>query len=131
MIGLDTNILVRFFMQDDANQYNQALSVLETLSAEAPGWIGLAAIMELIWVLTSIYKTTRPDVLLILNHLLSRKEIVIEQVEVIHHAARMYRETSVGFSDCLISASAHAAGCDRTLTFDRQAAKSVGMTLVS
>lgn len=86
--------------------------------------------MELVWVLASVYHANRADALVILDHLLSRKEIVIEQTDVIRHAARIYREANVGFSDCLILASAHAAGCDQTLTFDRQAAKSAGMTMV-
>jgi len=130
MIGLDTNVLIRFFMQDDSKQYNQVVTVMNTLSADTPGWVGLAVLMELVWVLTSVYHAERADVLVVIDHLLSRKEIVIEQTDVIRHAVRIYRETNVGFSDCLIVASAHAAGCDHTLTFDRQAAKSAGMTLV-
>lgn len=130
MIGLDTNVLVRFFMRDDHKQHMRANTVMNSLSSAEPGWVGLAVLMELVWVLTSVYKVDRLSVLQILDQLLSKREIVIERAEVIRHATRIYRDTKVGFSDCLISASAQAAGCTETLTFDKDAAKAAGMTLV-
>ena len=130
MIALDTNILVRFFMQDDSRQLARVRAVMNSLSVADPAWVGLAAIQELVWVLTSTYRASRMDVLLILDHLFTMKEIVMEQTDVVRHAVRIYRETKVAFSDCLISASAHAAGCTQTLTFDRDAAKTAGMTLI-
>lgn len=130
MIGLDTNLLVRFFMQDDARQNVRVGAVMRSLSTEEPGWVGLAVVLELAWVLSGTYHISRAEFTHILNHLLSRKEILVEKVEVVHHAIRIYRATNVGFADCLISASASAAGCAKTLTFDQDAAKSAGMTLV-
>jgi len=130
MIALDTNVLVRFFMQDDAQQLARVRAVMNPLSVADPAWVGLAAIQELVWVLTSIYRANRADISLVLDRLLTMNEIVVEQTDVIRHAARLFGETKVGFSDCLISASAYAAGCTQTLTFDEQAAKKAGMTLV-
>jgi predicted nucleic-acid-binding protein len=130
MIALDTNVLVRFFMQDDPRQLARVRAVMNSLSATDPAWVGLAAIHELVWVLVSIFGASRTDINLVLERLLSMNEIVVEQTDVIRLAARLYRQTRAGFSDCLISASANAAGCTQTLTFDQQAAKTVGMTLV-
>jgi predicted nucleic-acid-binding protein len=130
VIGLDTNILVRFFMQDDHTQGTQVDVVMKSLTEAEPGWVGLAVLMELVWVLTSTYRTNRAELIRVLNHLLSRNEIVIEQAEAVRHAVRIYLDSNVGFADCLISSSARGAGCTQTLTFDQDAAKSAGMTLV-
>jgi predicted nucleic-acid-binding protein len=92
--------------------------------------VGLAVVQELVWVLTSIYKANRSDVLDFLEKLLSLNEIMVEQADVVRQATRIYGATKVSFSDCLIVASASAVGCTQTLTFDRQAAKYAGMTLV-
>jgi predicted nucleic-acid-binding protein len=104
--------------------------VLNALSATDPAWVGLAVVQELVWVLTSIYKANRADITLMLDRLLTMSEIAVEQADVVRHAFRTYRTTKVAFSDCLISASAHAAGCTQTLTFDKDAAKSAGMALI-
>jgi len=117
-------------MQDDHTQGTQVDAVMKSLTEAEPGWVGLAVLMELIWVLTSTYRTNRAELIRVLNHLLSRNEIVIEQAEAVRHAVRIYRDSNVGFADCLISSSARAAGCTQTLTFHQDAAKSAGMTLV-
>ena len=131
MIGLDTNVLLRFFIKDDPKQSAKVRAVLSALSSKDPGWVGLAVVQELVWVLTSVYQANRSDVLGFLERLLSIDEIVVEQADVVQQATRVYGATKVSFSACLIVASASAAGCIQTLTFDRQAAKSAGMTLIS
>jgi len=130
MIALDTNILVRFFMQDDLKQLARVRVVMNSLSAADPAWVGLAVVQELVWVSMKIYGANRADITLMLDRLLAMSEIVVEQADVVRHAIRIYRATKVAFSDCLISASANAAGCTKTLTFDEQAAKTAGMTLI-
>jgi len=130
MIALDTNVLVRFFMQDDPKQLARVRLVMKSLSVSNPAWVGSAVIQELVWVLTSTYEANRSDLLLCLDRLLTMREIVVEQPDVLRQAIRIYRATNAGFSDCLISTSARAAGCTQTLTFDQQAAKTAGMTLV-
>jgi predicted nucleic-acid-binding protein len=130
MIALDTNILVRLFQHDDAKQLSRALAVMNSLSEASPGWVGIVVIQELVWVLTSIYRLHRTAVLVILDQLLNMNEIIVERTEVVRHAVQIFRTTKVEFTDCLISASAHAAGCTHTLTFDQQAAKTAGMKLV-
>jgi predicted nucleic-acid-binding protein len=116
MIALDTNILVRFFIQDNLRQLARVRAIMNSLSPADPAWVGLAAIQELVWVLTSTYRADRADILLVLDRLLVMREISLEQTDVIRHAAHIYRKTKVTFSDSLISASAHAAGCTQTIT---------------
>lgn len=131
MVGIDTNILVRLFLQDHPVQCAQADRVMATLSDENAGWVSIAVIMELIWVLTRIYRFPRSGIVTVLTMLLSRDGIVVEQEAVVRLALNTYRSANIGFADCLILASAQAAGCAQTLTFDQDAAKLIGMTLVS
>jgi predicted nucleic-acid-binding protein len=131
VIGLDTNVLVRFFMQDDKSQCAQVDAIMSSLTPDEPGWIGLAVVLELVWVLTGTYRASRPDVLTVLEELLSRTEIVVEQTEIVRRAIEIFRNPRVSFADCIISASAVAVGCTQTLTFDQDAAKLAGMTLIT
>ncbi len=130
MIGLDSNVLVRLFVQDEPGQAARADLVLGSLSPDQPGWIGIAVLVETIWVLTSRYRITRDEVLSVVTNLLSRKELILEQAQIVHQAVTMYRTGKAGFADCLIACSAKAVGCHLTYTFDEDAVKSAGMTLV-
>jgi len=130
MIGLDTNILVRYFVKDDPKQTLLAVNLIYALSSPDPGWVGLATILELVWVMTSIYRVKKDRVVQILDILLASHEIVVEQNETVRDALRLYRAGNTEFPDCLIASSAKAAGCTRTLTFDRIAARDAGMQLV-
>src|SRR5690348_17516308 len=62
MIGLDTNVLVRCVMQDDPRQSQKASRLIESLTSEAPGFVPLVALIELVWVLTSCYDLTREQI---------------------------------------------------------------------
>src|ERR1700744_298511 len=124
MIGLDTNVLVRFFIQDDAAQCARVDAVMSSLSAEDQGWVSAAVLMELVWVLSRTYSLSRHEIANCFQCLLSSSEIVVEQTDMMRQAVEMYRTTSVSFADCLITASARSAGCSAILTFDVDAAKS-------
>lgn len=130
MIGLDTNVLVRYIMQDDARQSQLASRLVESLTAETPGFVPLVAVVELAWVLLSCYELNRAQFVTALEALLRTKEIVLEGAEVVWRAVRVYRDSSADFADCLVERSAAAAGCERTMTFDRGAAKNCAMTLI-
>lgn len=130
MIGLDTNVLVRYIMQDDARQSPQATRLVESLSADIPGFVPLVSVVEMQWILGSCYELDRAQLSDVLEGLLRTKEIVLERAETIWKAVRLYRSSSADFADCLIERSAAAAGCTRTMTFDRSAAKNCGMVLV-
>jgi len=129
MIGLDTNILARFFLRDDPEQSSKSIAILGSLTVAEPGWIGMATILELVWVLKS--KTVdRLGIVETVSQLLLKKEIVVEQEDVIFRAVTLFRMGKADFADCLIAASAREAGCSRILTFDRLAARDAGMQWV-
>lgn len=131
MIGLDTNVLVRYIMQDDVRQAASATRLIESLSADAPGFVPLVAVVELGWVLTSAYALDRGQLVQAFENLLRSREITIERAETVWKAIRLFRDSNADFADCLIERSAAAAGCARMMTFDRSAAKGCGMTLVT
>jgi predicted nucleic-acid-binding protein len=131
MIGLDTNILVRYITQDDPKQSSKAVRFVESLTAEAPGYVSIVAVIELVWVLGSCYAQTKEDIGEILGTLLRTKEIVVANADTVWKAVRMFNACkTTDFADCLIECLSGAAGCDYTATFDRSAAKHCGMQLV-
>ena len=130
MIGLDTNILVRYFIKDDPQQTRLAVNLIFSLSPSEPGWIGVAIFMELDWVLNNVLKVKKDRVVEIFDTLLASRELVVENMETVREALQLYRFRNTDFSDCLIAASAKAAGCSRTVTFDHRAARDAGMDLI-
>ena len=130
MIGLDANVLARYIMQDDAKQSRLASELMDSLTADAPGFIPLVSIVELVWVLSSCYGLERAQLVAALEALLRTKEVAVENAEVVWRSVRNFRDSTGGFADCLIERSAATVGCDRTMTFDKGAAKNCGMTLI-
>lgn len=131
MIGLDTNILIRYFIKDDPEQNRLAVNLIDSFTRTEPGWIGVAIFMELDWVLNRVFRLKKDRVVKIFNTLLVSREIVVENAETVREALQLYRSRNVDFSDCLIASTAKAAGCSRTLTFDRKAARDTGMELIA
>jgi predicted nucleic-acid-binding protein len=129
MSGLDTNILIRYFIKDDPEQTQVAVNLIDSLTRTEPGWIGAAIFMELDWVLNKVFKLKKDRVVKIFNTLLVSREVVVENAEAVREALQRYRSRNTDFSDCLIASSAKAAGCSRTLTFDHIAARDAGMEL--
>lgn len=131
MIGLDTNVLVRYIMQDDAKQAAKAARLMESLTVQGPGYVGMVALVEIGWVLSSAYGLTRDQLSQVIEGLLRTKELTIERAEVVLKALRLFNTSSADFADCLIAGAASAAGCERTMTFDVKASKLAGMTLIA
>ncbi len=127
MIGLDTNVLVRFIAQDDVRQSPVATALIEQLDSQTPGFVTLVSLVELVWVMQSCYSATKPEIVAILDKLLRTQELVIENAETVFKAINLFSISKADFADCLIERSANAAGCTRTVTFDACAAKSAGM----
>lgn len=130
MIGLDTNVLVRFFAQDDPSQSLKATALINALTAENPGFVAIPSVVELVWVLSRAYQADRVFTIHILEELLRAKEVVVEQAPLMWQALHLYKTSKADFADCLIERSCQAAGCDYTLTFDTTAAKTAGMRLI-
>jgi predicted nucleic-acid-binding protein len=130
MTGLDTNVLVRFLVRDDAAQYAQAERLMRSFTADDSGWIAQVVLLEVVWVLTSIYRLSRPTIAAELLQLLEIRHLALQEESVAREAIERYSRGKAGFADCLIAASARAAGCARTVTFDRVAARDAGMELI-
>jgi predicted nucleic-acid-binding protein len=130
MIGLDTNVLVRYVAQDDSRQSPKATRLIESLTVDAPGYVGLISLMELVWVLTGCYASSKKEICEVLETLLRTKEIIVAHADTVWKALRLFKESNADFADCLIERSANEAGCSFTTTFDRNAARHCGMQLI-
>ncbi|WP_105131760.1 PIN domain-containing protein [Burkholderia sp. BE12] len=131
MIGLDTNVLVRYFTQDDAVQSTKATALMDSLSAERPGYVSQVALAEVVWVLERCYGVEREQMKDIIDSMIGTKELVVEGADTVRKALRVYATSSkADFADCLIERSGHAAECEYTATFDGAAAKVAGMQLI-
>lgn len=131
MIGLDTNVLVRYIMQDDAKQSPKATRLIEGLTPEAPGFVPVVAVVELVWVLSSAYGLDRQQLSSALELLLRSKEIVLDRADLVLQAQRGFKSSGADFADCLVERMANDAGCTMTMTFDLGAVKLAGMTLIN
>jgi predicted nucleic-acid-binding protein len=131
MIGLDTNVLVRYIIQDDVKQSPLANRLIESLSAESQGFIPIVVIVELVWVLSDCYALQRDQLTEVLQRILRTRELLVERAEIVWGALRLFHGATIEFADCIIATSSSAANCERTMTFDRGAAKKAGMTLIT
>jgi predicted nucleic-acid-binding protein len=123
VIGLDTNVIVRYLAQDDVRQAAVATRFIEgSLSAEARGFISIVTLAEVVWVMASNYRATRVAVADIVEGLLTAPQLMLEKTDVIWRALRTYRDSKADFSDALISELGQDAGGSKTVTFDRSAA---------
>ena len=130
MIGLDTNVLVRYIMQDDVPQARKATRLIEGLNQSEPGFVFVVALVELTWVLSASYKLDRAQVSETLDLLLRSKEILLDRADIVLQATRRFRSGTADFADCLIDQIARSEGCSTTMTFDKLASRSAGMTLL-
>ena len=131
MIGLDTNVLVRFLVQDDPGQGALARELLARCTEEHPGFVCREVLVELVWVLERAYGFARTQVAEALDGLLAAEELVLETPEAVALAAEGYRTGGADFSDLMILAAARRAGCGTLYTFDRRAARHDGITLLA
>ena len=130
MTGLDTNVLVRYLMQDDPRQSARATRLIESLEPDEPGFVPVVVLVELVWVLTGSYSLDRTQVATVLAMLLRSKELVLDRADLVTQALKRYSTDGADFADALIERLSAAAGCATTVTFDAGAVKSAAMTLV-
>ncbi|MDN7620904.1 type II toxin-antitoxin system VapC family toxin [Burkholderia cenocepacia] len=131
MIGLDPNVLVRYFAQDDAVQSKRATALMESLLAERPGYVSQVALVEVVWVLGRCYGVEREQITDIIDSMTATKELAVEGADTVRKALRVFAASpKADFADCLIERSAHVVGCEYTATFDVAASKVAGMRLI-
>lgn len=130
MIGLDTNVLVRYLVQDDPEQARRAADVIDGLTQDQQGYVSLVTLVELYWVLRAAYAVGRAAALDTIDQLLGAAELVVDRAEVavigVHSARR-----GADFADAVIAELGRRAGCAETITFDCAAARLAGMRLVT
>ncbi|WP_378949089.1 PIN domain-containing protein [Paracoccus sp. R86501] len=130
MTGLDTNVVVRFLMQDDPAQGKAATDLIAALSEDTPGFICREVLVEIVWVLERAYGLGRDDICHALDGLLEARELTLEAADRVALAAERYRRGGPGFADQMIALAGQGAGCTRTVTFDIKAGKLPEMAMV-
>jgi len=130
VIALDTNVLVRFLVQDDADQARIAGDIFDQLTDAEPGFVSREVLIELVWVLERAYGYGRAHVAGALDGLLSSTEVRIEAGDDVGSALDLYRNDGFGFADLMIAAAARRAGAAELVTFDRKAARLPGVRLL-
>jgi predicted nucleic-acid-binding protein len=130
MIGLDTNVLVRYIAQDDPRQSAKAVQLIENECNEArPGFVTAVAIAELVWVLEECYRSAKAEIVAVLQRILRSRQLAVEGAETVWRAVRLFEASRADFADCLIDRIGAAHECEYTATFDKGAARA-GMRLV-
>ncbi|MFZ4071474.1 MAG: PIN domain-containing protein [Caulobacterales bacterium] len=130
MIGLDTNILVRFLTQDDPDQAPLASAAMAQLTQDRPGLIGREVLIELVWVLERSYKFRRSEIAAVISGLLATSDLVVEGADGVADCLSLYEFEGFGFADLMIRAAARRFGAVGVLTFDRKAAALEGNVML-
>jgi len=124
LIGLDTSVLVRYLVQDDADQGGAAAKLISChCSKEEHGRVGLVVLCELVWVLSRAYRFSALQIAATIEKLLQTAELEIEDADTAWAALRLYRSENAGYADAVIGLRNRQAGCEVTATFDATAAK--------
>jgi len=130
MIGLDTNILIRYLTQDDPVQSVKATEILEhRLTAKNPGFVSVVAMVETVRVLDRASGLTAQEIAIAVEHLLQVEVLAIENEQEIFTAMVSLKQGRGSFADALIAELGSRAGCTRTLTFDQKAVRLPGFEL--
>ena len=127
MLGIDTNVVVRLVVADDAEQTRRARRLIEqALSREEPVLVSLLVLLEAEWVLRSRYGFDRGALQSIFRALLEARELSFEDEPALEEALFHWKDSPCGFSDCLIAAHNRQLGCRATATFDGKATRLPG-----
>jgi len=130
VIGLDTNVLARYVVQDDRRQSAMATRVIEEeCSEKRPGFVAAIVLVELVWVLESCYGSDRAEIGSVVERVLRAKQLVVQDAEIAWKALRLFETSKADFADCLIERIGFAQECEFTFTFDKDAA-SAGMRVI-
>jgi predicted nucleic-acid-binding protein len=131
VIGIDTNVLIRYLVQDESFQARKATALIERRLSEAnPGFLSTVVMAEAAWVLERSYGLGNEQIANIFERILQSAVFVVERDEEVSLATSMLKEGAGSFPDALIGALATSAGCSKTLTFDRRALRIPGFAAV-
>jgi predicted nucleic-acid-binding protein len=122
MIGLDTNVVVRYLTQDDAVQSAKATDLFERgLTEEEPGFVSVVAMVETAWVLERVYGLTAEELAAAVERMLEVNVLIVESEQEVFTAMIAVKEGRGSFADALIGALGAKGGCSHTVTFDQKA----------
>lgn len=131
MLGLDTNVLVRFLVRDDETQFEKARKLIRRETAAGrPVFVGLLVLLETEWVLRSRYGLSKAEILGAFGSLLDADDLRFENEPAIEEALYVWKDNPAVFADCLIGAQNRRMGCTATATFDTKAVKLSGFVAV-
>lgn len=132
MAALDTNVLVRFLLEDDARQGLLARRLVHAALEQGEAlFVPVTVMLELEWVLRSNFGFDKANIVRTLSSLLAAVELRFESESAVEVALELFRNHKADFSDCVHIALSHAAGMAPLLTFDRAASRVVGAQLLS
>lgn len=124
MIGIDTNVLLRYLVQDDPTQSPKATEIIERRGTkEDPAFVSLVSILEIVWALGSLYKRTRGEIADHIEMILAADTLEVQNEQEVYQAVIALRNGSGTFEDALIGALGAWWGCSATVTFDENASK--------
>jgi len=127
MLGVDTNVLIRLLVADDAAQTRKArLLVEKCVAMHEAVLVSLPVIVEVEWVLRSRYELTKVEIVSTFRAMLSAAEFAFEHESAIEEALHFWQDAPTGFVDCLIAAHNRRLGCSGTATFDSKALRVPG-----
>ena len=130
MIGLDTNIMVRYLTQDDPVQSGKATEILERrLTEDNPGFVSIVAMVETVWVLERAYGFSGAEIVAAVERMLQADALVVENEFEVFTAMIAVKEGRGAFADAVIAALGAKAKCSGTLTFDEKALRLAGFEL--
>jgi len=123
MIGLDSNVLIRYIVRDNPIQARKATDLIESrCTADDPGFVSLVVLCEISWVLARGYRYDRKTVALVIRNLLTSIELEIEESETAWQALSSFERDKADFADFIIGAHNRTQHATPTYTFDRRAA---------
>jgi predicted nucleic-acid-binding protein len=127
VIALDTNVLVRFLVEDDSSQTERARGVLQrAIQSGASCFVSDVVMCEVLWVLERSYKFRREEISQVLGRLLRATHLTFSSTEHLARSLEAYRSGPGGFADYLLREHAQARGCEAVVTFDRDLLKEPG-----
>ena len=132
MIGIDTNVVLRYLLKDDKLQTAKAERILEhTLKEDGPGFVSLVTVLETFWVLESFYKFSGQEIISAIEQLIRAETLFIQNEREVYYALQVVKKGEGTFNDVLVSALSFWSGCTHTLTFDRKASRLPGFKLIA
>lgn len=129
LIGIDTNVILRYLLRDNEEQYSAASTVLESCTVDAPGFLTSVSLAEMYWVMRRGYKLPREVCLDMVRRLLRVEVLEFDDGEGIVQAVEL-AEDGVDFADALIHTTFQQFGVTEAVTFDRGAARRLGWRLL-